>query len=328
MIHVETASNDPFFNFGAEYYFAAERSLPGPVFMLWSTTPTLMVGKYQNVYEEIDLGYARDHGINIVRRLSGGGTIYTDPGGFQYTFIERDGGKTIDFGSFMDPMIAALRMAGVPAEKSGRNDILLSGRKISGNAQYKIGGTTVHHGSLLFSTDIEEMVRASTPPDYKITSKSIKSVRDRVTNISEHPGCDTTADKFRRDLTAAVAAVTGGLDRYALTEDDVSRISALAEEKFRSRDAVFASGCKKFDFEKTCRLPGGSVTVSFTVRDGVIKEASVTGDFFAADGADALGALSGVPFEKKAIKEAIKNSALDIWGADRGALASAVTEGM
>ena len=328
MIHVETGSRDPYFNFGAEYFFAAERDPGDSVFMFWSTEPTLMVGKYQNVYEEIDLDYARDHGINIVRRLSGGGTIYTDPGGFQYTFIERDGKKEIDFDPYMEKVVAALRSIGVPAEKSGRNDILLGGRKISGNAQYKLGGATVHHGSLLFSTDIAEIVRASTPPEYKITSKSIKSVRERVMNVSEYPGCGMSAERFARDLIAAVAAAAGGMKTYALTDGDIARISAIADERFRSCEAIFSAPAQRFDFEKTCRLPGGAVTVSLSVRCGAIVAAAVSGDFFAADGADALSFLVGVPFEKKAVKEAIENSSFEVWGVGRAALADAVTEGM
>ncbi|MBQ7475427.1 MAG: lipoate--protein ligase [Clostridia bacterium] len=327
MIYVDTGSRDPYFNFGAEYYFAAERDLGDPVFLLWSTEPTLMIGKYQDIYGEIDLPYARDHGINVVRRLSGGGTIYTDPGGFQYSFILRGGGESIDFDGFIEPVVAALRRLGIPAGRSGRNDILLGGRKISGNAQYKLRGATVHHGSLLFSTDIEEMTRASTPPDYKISSKSIRSVRDRVTNISEYPGVTLTAEEFPRALIGAMEEETGTMRTYRLTKDDRERIAALGDVHFRARDAIF-SRAPKFDIEKTCRTPGGTVTVSFSVKDGAVAAAEATGDFFAADGSDAFSFLVGTPFEKEALREKIKNAPLSLWGVDAGELADAMTEGL
>ena len=126
--------------------------------------------------------------------MSGGGTIYTDEGGWQYTFIQRDEEHEIRFQEFMEPVIRALRSLGLPAEFNGRNDILVGGRKISGNAQYKLAGSTVHHGSLLFDTDIEEMVRSTTVDPYKIISKSIRSVRERVTNIRHHLSTDMDAE--------------------------------------------------------------------------------------------------------------------------------------
>ena len=153
MIYVDTKSVDPYFNFGAEYYFAAEKDAGDAVLLLWSTSPTLMLGKYQNAWEEIDLAYAEEKGINLVRRLSGGGTIYTDGGGLQYSFIRRDGSREISFDEYMEPVVSALNSLGIPAERGGRNDILLGSKKISGNAQFKLRGSTVHHGSLLFDTD-------------------------------------------------------------------------------------------------------------------------------------------------------------------------------
>ncbi|MBR7033147.1 MAG: lipoate--protein ligase [Clostridia bacterium] len=326
MIFVDTGSRDAAFNFGAEYYFAAERDLLAPVFMLWSTAPTLMIGKYQNVFEEVDLAFAREKGIKITRRLSGGGTIYTDEGGFQYTFIEK-GGELIDFSEYMRPVAEALRRMGVPAEISGRNDMLLDGKKISGNAQFKLGGKTVHHGSLLFDTDLDMMERASRPPEYKITSKSIKSVRDRVTNIKKAAGLDMTAERFADELVRRIAEVSGGMERYELTAEDRKRIEELADAHFRDRDSVFLHS-PAFDVEKVCHLPGGTVKLLFSVKNGVIKDVAAQGDFFSGDGTDALRALIGTPFEKDAVCAKIKNSSLSIWGVDNAALAQEVTKDM
>ena len=326
MIFVDTGSRDAAFNFGAEYYFAAERDLSSPVFMLWSTTPTLMIGKYQNVFEEIDLAFARDNGIKIIRRLSGGGTIYTDGGGFQYTFIEK-GGDLIDFSGYMTPVAEALNGMGVPAEISGRNDMLLGGRKISGNAQFKLGGKTVHHGSLLFDTDLDMMERASRPPEYKILSKSIKSVRDRVTNIKEATGPDMTAERFAGELIRRIADVTGDIKKYELTDEDRKRIEELADAHFRGRDNVFLHA-PAFDVEKICHLPGGTVKLLFSVKNGVIKNVAAEGDFFSGDGTDALSDLVGTPFEKDSVAARIKDSRLSIWGVDNSALAVEVTKDM
>ena len=326
MIFVDTGSRDAAFNFGAEYYFAAGRDLGAPVFMLWSTTPTLMIGKYQNVFEEVDLAFARDKGIRIIRRFSGGGTIYTDEGGFQYTFIEK-GGETIDFSGYMRPVAEALNKMGVKAEISGRNDMLLGGKKISGNAQFKLGGKTVHHGSLLFDADLDMMERASRPPEYKIVSKSIKSVRDRVTNIREAAGLDMTAERFAGALVEKIAEAAGGMERYELTDDDRARIEELADEHFRGHDSVFLHA-PAFDVEKVCHLPGGTVKLLFSVKNGVIKDVAAEGDFFSGGGTDALSDLVGTPFDKDAVAGKIKNSRLSIWGVDNSALAEEVTKDM
>ena len=326
MIFVDTRSRDAAFNFGAEYYLAAERDLGAPVFMLWSTAPTLMIGKYQNVFEEVDLAFVRDNGIKITRRLSGGGTIYTDEGGFQFTFIEK-GGDLIDFSGYMEPVAEALNKMGVPAKINGRNDMLLGGKKISGNAQFKLGGKTVHHGSLLFDTDLDMMERASRPPGYKITSKSIKSVRDRVTNIKEAAGLDMTAERFADELVRRIAEVTGSPERYELTAEDRERIEELADAHFRDRDSVFLHA-PAFDVEKVCHLPGGTVKLLFSVKNGVIKDVAAQGDFFSGDGTDALNDLVGTPFEKGSVAEKIKNSSLSIWGVDNASLAGEVTKDM
>lgn len=186
MIYIETGSTDVYYNFGLENYFATEKRLPDTVFLFWRTTPTLMVGKYQNILEEINKPYADAHGIHLVRRMSGGGTIYTDLGGWQFTFIEHSPEQQIEFAQYIGPVVDAVRELGADASFNGRNDLLIDGRKFSGNAQYRLGDCIVHHGSLLYDTNIEQMVASTTVDPYKILSKSIKSVRDRVTNISEH----------------------------------------------------------------------------------------------------------------------------------------------
>lgn len=134
MIYIETGSTDVYYNFGLENYFAMEKRLPDTVFLFWRTTPTLMVGKYQNILEEINKPYADAHGIHLVRRMSGGGTIYTDLGGWQFTFIEHSPEQQIEFAQYIGPVVDAVRELGADASFNGRNDLLIDGRKFSGNA--------------------------------------------------------------------------------------------------------------------------------------------------------------------------------------------------
>ena len=328
MIYVDLRSRDPYFNFGTEYYFASERDMGDSVFLLWSTTPTLMLGKYQNAWEEIDLTYAEEKGINLVRRLSGGGTIYTDGGGLQYSFIRRDGGREISFDEYMKPVIVALNALGIPAERGGRNDILVGGKKISGNAQFKLRGNTVHHGSLLFDTDIGEMVRSSSPPDYKITSKSIKSVRDRVTNVRAFLPAAETTEQFREMLVRAVSDTLGeDFMTYSLTAGDISRIEELADSHFRGRENVFTAS-PAFEAEYLCHFPAGNVKVSLSVKRGIVTGVGLSGDFFASDRGGALERLVGAVFDRNEISERLSGAETGIYGVTGDDLARVLKEQM
>lgn len=270
--------------------------------MLWQSAPTLVVGKFQNTFEEINLRYAEEKGIAVVRRMSGGGTVYQDEGECQFAFIDYDAPQGIDFASYLKPIVACLRNLGVDASFSGRNDLLAGGRKFSGNAQYRIKNTTVHHGTLLFDTDISEMVAATAPDPYKIESKSIKSVRERVVNLRELlPDMDMPA--FREHIAAAVA----GTHRpsYALTVEDNRRIEQIADEIFRPWEFRFGKN-PRFDVVKAGHFTGGSLEFRLRIERGRIAQAALFGDFFSESGtAQITDALIGLPYRTEDIRKAL-----------------------
>ena len=298
MVYIDTNSTDVYYNFGCEYYFATEKIFEDTVFLFWRTTPTLMLGKYQNVAEEINQSFAKENKMNIVRRMSGGGTIYTDLGGWQFTFIDRDRDNVIEFKKYISPIIAALKNFGVDADFNGRNDLCIDSKKISGNAQYKLEESIIHHGSLLFDTDIEKMVNATTVDSYKIISKSIKSVRDRVTNISEHiKDGDITAKDFKKAMVNSI------LQANAVRE--------LAAVKFNNWDSIYGRN-PKFNIEKTGRFEGGKISFKLDVVHGKIESAFVSGDFFSTlDAKDIEAALVGCAFDKEAVHKALKEKNID-----------------
>ncbi len=309
MIYIETGSDDVYYNFGLEYYFTVEKKLSDTVFLFWRTTPTLMVGKYQNVAEEINKPYADEHGIKLVRRMSGGGTIYTDPGGWQFTFICQGAAKEIDFNRFIAPVTDALREMGVNAGFNGRNDLTIDGKKFSGNAQYRLGDSLVHHGSLLFDTDIGQMVASTTVDSYKITSKSIKSVRDRVTNIAEHLPSPMNPDEFKKCMVRHI--MRGSDASYTVTPEDDRRIREIAKEKFESWQSIFGVN-PKFNIERTGRFEGGKITFRLDVDRGVIKNASVFGDFFSTLDPEVIcSALTGCRYEKDDVLRALIENNID-----------------
>lgn len=309
MIYIETGSTDVYFNFGVEYYFAAVKQLAQPVFLFWRTEPTLMVGKYQNTLKEIDQSYAEAHNIQVVRRMSGGGTIYTDMGGWQFTFIEYGGRDEIHFQEFISPVVEAMNALGLHVEFNGRNDLLIDGKKISGNAQYKLSGTTVHHGSILFDTDIEQMVRSTTVDDEKIISKSIRSVRERVTNISEHLPRPMTTESFKEHMISCIMHGSGC--RYEMTEEDLRQIRQIADERFRPWECRYGQN-PKFSLTKAKRFAGGKIEFCLEVRRGIITAAQVSGDFFGTAQADSLHtALIGCRFQRQALEEALLEHNMD-----------------
>ena len=277
MIYIETNSTDVCYNFGLERYFALEKRLPDTVFLFWRTTPTLMVGKYQNVLEEVNRSYAAEHGIHIVRRMSGGGTIYTDLGGWQFSFIQHREAGEIEFRQYIAPVISALRELGVPAEFNGRNDLTIGGKKFSGNARYRLGDCIVHHGSLLFDTDICRMVEATTVDGYKIRSKSIKSVRDRVTNMAEHLPAPMDPEAFKACMIRRIMG--GSSEVYAVTPEDDARIRQIAVEKFYNWEHLYGAA-PRFNMERIGRFAGGKMQFKIDVQKRIIRSACVCGDFF------------------------------------------------
>ncbi len=302
MIYAETNSTLPYRNFAFEYYLALERELDDDLFMLWQNEPSVIVGKFQNTLEEVDLEYTKKHGIHIARRLSGGGTVYHDLGCWLFTFVTKSSDCGIDFGRFLEPIIEALRGLGLDVRATGRNDIALfpkgseRGYKISGNSQYNKNGITVHHGTLLFDTDIEEMVRATTPKDYKITSKAIKSVRERVTNIREHLPKDMTGAEFASYLAERLTD-----KRYEYTEDDLRRIYEIERDMF-APDSWNLGENPQFEITKTLHFDGGSMEIGLTVKHGRIISAGVTGDFFLGDADDMTKSLCGAEFTPEAVR--------------------------
>ncbi len=310
MIYIETNSTDVFYNFAAEYYFAAIKPIDETVFLFWRTTPSLIIGKYQNTLEEIDNDYAIKHNITVARRMSGGGTMYIDMGGWQFTFIEKDKNGEIHFAEYLQPVIDALKELNIKAEFNGRNDLLIDGRKISGNSQYKLGDRTVHHGTLLFDNDIEQMVRATTVDEYKITSKSIKSVRERVTSIREHLEHDIDADEFKRLM---VEHIMDGKSykTYTISDEEKVILEKIADERFRPWEVVYGKN-PKFDITNKKHFKGGTVEAKLNVNRGMITDCALYGDFFGLERVNELQeALVGCPYRKDDVIDVIKQHGLE-----------------
>jgi len=303
MIYVESKSTDANFNFALENYLMRELDIADSYFIFWRTQPTLMIGRYQNPYQEVNMDYAKKKNINIVRRITGGGTIYTDLNGWQFSFILKDGSENegkVDFVKHTKPIIAALASMGVDASLSGRNDLLIDGKKFSGNAQFHDKSVSLHHGSLLFNTDIEEMVRALNVDDEKIISKGIKSVRQRVANIADYLSQKITSEEFKDIM---LSYLLKDMQTYELTEHDISRINSIKQDKFDTWEWNIGR-TPEFIIKNENRFEGGKMQVCVSVEKGLISDIEFYGDFFAQkDIGELKAALIGIPYDKDIIKK-------------------------
>lgn len=308
MLTVLNFSHDPFYNQAFEE-FVFQTFRDDDVFLLWQNSPAVIVGSYQNICREVHVETLRKLGIPVVRRMSGGGTIYTDLGGWQFTFIQHRETEEIEFHQYIAPVIDALGELGVHAEFNGRNDLTIDGKKFSGNAQYRLGDCIVHHGSLLFDTDIRQMVESTTVDSYKILSKSIKSVRDRVTNIAEHLPAPMGPETFKECM---VRHIMNGSDAvYEVTAEDNARIREIAAEKFNNWERIYGAD-PKFNIERTGRFAGGKMQFKIDVRKGVIQSTAVYGDFFSTLDAETIcAALTGCRYERSAVLEALMSHGID-----------------
>ncbi len=299
MIFLDGNSLDASFWFGLEEYLSKETE--EDYFLFWHTKPTLMLGKFQSPAVEIDYNYARSEGIDIVRRLSGGGTIYTDPGSWQFSFIRREQRKEIDFREFVEPILISLRALGFPAAMSGRNDLLLNGRKFCGNAQHYSHGRLIHHGSILFATDIEQMVRCLTVDHEKFLAKGIASVRQRVVNLQEHRP-ELTNEDFRAQL---LEQVLGSTERRGIDPALAEKITRDYAPKFASQEWVFGKS-PAFEFRNSKKFPGGRVEVALNIKRNRIADCELQGDFFLAGDLDEITErLVGTAYEPEAVRRVL-----------------------
>ena len=267
-----TDRTDPYFNLASEQYLLDTEN--DEVFMLWRNEKAVIIGRNQNAYAEINKPFVDEHGIKVVRRLTGGGAVFHDLGNVNFTYIvPRNDCPTLDFERFSRPVINALRGLGVEAELSGRNDITVGGRKISGNAQCVYNNKVMHHGTLLFSADMSQMAGALNVDEEKIKSKGIKSVRARVCNLSEYlPDMDVT--EFKSYLENCVEG-----EKTVFSPEQIKGIEKLRDEKYSTWERDYGVS-KEYDRRSKKYFPYGTVDISLSADGGVITAIRFFGDYF------------------------------------------------
>lgn len=283
--------------------------------LFYVNAPSVIIGKHQNTAEEINADFIEERGITVVRRISGGGAVYHDLGNLNFSFITRyTPHRFNNYAEFTRPFIEALRSLGVPAELSGRNDIVVEGRKVSGNAQVVRGERMFSHGTLLLDSKLDDVMLALRVKPGKIESKGIQSVRSRVANINEFLAPPVTVEELRGRLLDHV--FPEGVAERALTDAEWREVEALSERKYRTWTWNYGES-PPFNLQRAKRFPIGEIDVRLEVADGRIRAARLFGDFFArGDISELEAALVGRRYARDEIVETLASAPLESYLAE------------
>lgn len=304
MLFVENFNTDPYRNHALEEWLM--ENYEEDCFMLWRNQKAILLGKNQNVYSELNLPYVNEQGIKVVRRITGGGAVFTDGGNIMFSFISQGGRRDFaDFRKFAEPVLSALRSLGIPAEFTGRNDMAINGRKFSGNAQCVYGGKLLHHGTLMYSADTGEMEKALRVSGLKLRDKGVASVKSRVTNISEHMPSPMDIEEFRAYLLDSVMKKTAGARLLRLSPEDWGEVELKAAGKHATREWIYGHN-PAFSAAREAKFPGGIVQIHLSVVRGRLENVRIFGDFFGdKDVANIETALTGALYEAGAVRNAL-----------------------
>lgn len=280
MIYYISKTHDTAFNIALEEYCFKQLKDEDEIFLLWINEPSIIVGKYQNTIEEINTEYTREKGIHVIRRISGGGSVYHDLNNLNYTIISnRDKGQEgFNFKEFSKPIIETLAELGVEAEFTGRNDLEIDGQKFCGNAQAYIKDRVMHHGCLLFNVDFSALGNALKVSKDKIESKGVKSVRSRVTNILPHLKTPITVEKFGDKIMEYMKKQYPDMKEYVFSKEELDYIAKRAEIK-RSWEWNYGES-PEFNITRGKRFKNGKIQIFATVENSRIKNIKFYGDFF------------------------------------------------
>lgn len=287
------------------FYLAMEeyvaREFPAQdYFFMWQVEPTVIFGRNQLVDSEVDCEYCKSNGIEMYRRKSGGGCVYADMSNIMLSYITPSSNVNFTFNRYMLMVEHALQRLGVDARTTGRNDILVDGMKVSGNAFYHLPGRSIVHGTMLYDTNIEHMARATTPSDVKLKSKGVASVRQHVTTLNKYIALsiEELKETFRSELCN---------DERVLTAADIAAIEDI-EKEYYTYEFIYGNN-PAYSIVKNGRIEGvGEFRVSIDAKDGVVRKVNLAGDFFIVGDIDSmlLAKFKGIRLEREALERALE----------------------
>jgi lipoate---protein ligase len=277
MLCFNSPVNNPYFNLAAEEYLL--KNFEGDIFLLYRNIPSIVVGKHQNTLAEINLAFVQEKDILVARRISGGGTVFHDQGNLNFAFFTSGReGDLVDYKRATLPIIDALESMGLTVSLGKRNELLFKGLKISGTASHVFKQRVMHHGTLLFSSEMGDLSKALKTSKQRFTDRAVKSVRSRVTNIRDHLTEPMDIDDFQERILNFVLESNDENQTYQLSESDIREIKMLRDSKFSTWEWNFGYS-PKYQFNRSVSFSSGRLDMHMNVEKGLIRELKIEGDF-------------------------------------------------
>ena len=307
MRYLRNNHTDPYFNMAFDEYCLEQLTIDEPVFFLWQNRPSVIIGANQEVHTEVNLDYLKENNISLVRRVTGGGAVYHDFGNLNYTIVGRSDDLERDYPEYTRYMLQALQKLGVQATMSGRNDILVEGRKVSGFAKRVCKNRLMIHGTLMFDVNLEQLTQALCPPESKLQSKGIASVRSRVANLCEYLPEITDISLFKQHLENILSNNYADQE-WTLSPKDIQNIEQLAHDKFEKWEWIYGHSPRatlNFSEKLTC----GTVHIHLNIAENRITSCKFRGDFIGNLPTNELeNALTGLPYDRDSISRFLEQT--------------------
>ncbi len=304
MRYLRNTHTDPSYNMAFDEFCLEQLSVDEPVFYLWQNRPAVIVGMNQEVHTEVNLDYLQQKGITLVRRVTGGGAVYHDLGNLNYTIVGPSEDLERDYPEYAGLMCKALQQLGVPATLSGRNDILVDGKKVSGFAKRVCRNRLMVHGTLMYDVDVEVLTQVLNPSNNKLQSKGIASVRSRVANLSAYLPDLPEVQAFARRLEQILSRDYADSE-YVLTSEDLQAVQKLADDKFSQWEWNYGRS-PRATLTHSVRLSCGTVEVHLTIVENRISACRLGGDFIGnLPVSEVEAALLGVPYEAAPVRDCL-----------------------
>lgn len=301
-------NTDPHFNLSVEEYIIKNYDLEEDIIMLWRNDRTVVIGRNQNPYNEVNLEYLKANGITLARRLSGGGAVYHDLGNLNYTIFTKEKNAFNNYKKFCMVIIETLKYFGIEANFEGRNDIYIDGAKFSGNAQYFYQDKMFHHGTILFAVDLNVLSKVLVSKE-KYEDKAVKSNKSKVVNLKEINSSITIEAVIETLITKVLKLKKE--DLYVLNENELKEVEKIKNERFGLWEWNYG---KNFSFQKIkkTKFKGGTIELTFEVKNGLINNVKVYGDFFGVKtNSDLEELLINKPYNKDYIGKLFREEKVD-----------------